>query len=192
MRISGGSLRGRRLAVSAQGIRPTRVRIREALFDILTHGNFALDLSQTHILDAFAGTGALGLEAISRGAAKVTFMDTSRPTVTALKDLVQSLDVAEQATILCADATNPPQPQSTPCQLALLDPPYGSNLAIPAITALGAAGWLHETVTILVESAAKEKFTAPTGFHQVDHRTYGSTQLIFLRRGESKDAPLSP
>ncbi|MHA1567771.1 MAG: 16S rRNA (guanine(966)-N(2))-methyltransferase RsmD [Alphaproteobacteria bacterium] len=182
MRISGGNLRGRRLSVETKGVRPTRVRIREALYDILIHGNHALDLSQTTVLDAFAGTGALGLEALSRGAPSVTFMDTNYAAVTALKDLVAHLGVTHNATILRADATNPPSFQGTPCQLVLLDPPYGSDLALPAIAALDAAGWLDDAPTIVIENPSKTPFSPPEGFVLVDKRSYGTTTLIFLQR----------
>ncbi len=184
MRIAGGNLRGRRLTVPAGGIRPTSVRVREALFDILSHGNHALDLSALHVLDAFAGTGALGLEAHSRGARHVTFMDSNRTAIRAIRSLIEQLGAADSTTVLAADATRPPPP-TEPCQLLLLDPPYRSDLAAPAITALDHAGWLAAQVTILVECAAKAGFVAPSGFHSVDRRTYGGTALIFLRRAVS-------
>ena len=182
MRISGGSLRGRRLRVATKGIRPTRVRVREALYDILAHGSVALDLSQTTVVDAFAGTGALGLEALSRGAPHVTFLDTNYAAVATLQDLIAHLGITEDSTVLRADATKPPSPQGPPGQLLLLDPPYGGDLVIPAITALDGAGWLAENPTIVVERAAKEAFSPPEGFNLVDQRAYGTTMLIFLQR----------
>ncbi len=182
MRISGGNLRGRRLAVEAKGIRPTPVRVREALYDILTHGSHALDLTQTTVLDAFAGTGALGLEALSRGATHVTFMDTNPAAVATLKDLIIHLGIAETTTILRADATNPPSPAGGPCQLVLLDPPYAGALILPAIAALDTAGWLHRSPTLVVEYPSKKAFPPPEGFDVADQRVYGKTTLVFLHR----------
>lgn len=183
MRIIAGKHRGRRLeAPEGDEVRPTSERAREALFDILAHGRLsdgpAYDDAQ--VLDAFAGTGAFGLEALSRGARFVTFMEKNRTARALLQRNVEFLGETRQAALLAADATRPPR-AGGPCSLAFLDPPYRENLAPAALTALAKAGWLAENALVIIELAAREDFEAPEGFTLLEERRYGAAKFVFLR-----------
>lgn len=184
MRIVGGRHRGRRiLAPPGEVVRPTSDRAREALFNILSHGKYAaagLPFAEARILDAFAGTGAVGLEAISRGAAAAVFMEREPQALAILRRNVAALGEAERAIILATDATRPPR-AGEPCALAFLDPPYGSGLAAAALPALAQAGWLAAGALVIVELAAREPFTPPPGFTLLEERIYGAARLVFLR-----------
>lgn len=184
MRIVAGRHRGRRLEAPAGGdIRPTGDRVREALFDILAHAAFAggggWTLAGVRVLDAFAGSGALGLEALSRGAAHATFMDTATAALAAVRRNADRLGEGERATLLRADPARPPAAPA-PCALVLMDPPYRSGLAGPALQALKAQGWLAEDAIAVVELAAREDFAPPPGLVVADSRTYGAARLVFL------------
>lgn len=185
MRIVGGRNRGRRLfAPAGAAVRPTSDRAREALFDILSHGRFAasgLPFAGESVLDAFAGTGALGLEALSRGAARAVFMENSTEALAALRRNIAALGESERARILPGDATRPPRAIES-CALIFLDPPYRSGLAGPALLALAAAGWLAPEALAIVETAAREKTAPPPGFILLDERRYGAARLAFLRK----------
>jgi 16S rRNA (guanine966-N2)-methyltransferase len=182
MRIVGGRHRGRALvAPPGSDVRPTSDRAREALFNILSHGAFNAPFRDAVVLDAFAGTGALGLEALSRGAAEAYFLETDRRALDALRRNVEGLGETARAHILAGDATRP-RPALRAAAVAFLDPPYGSGLAGPALTALAAAGWLAPEAITTVEVAAKEAFTPPGGFDLLDERRYGAARLFLLRR----------
>jgi 16S rRNA (guanine966-N2)-methyltransferase len=185
MRIIAGRHRGRPLAApEGLGVRPTSDRAREALFDILAHGRFsdgpAYDAAR--VLDAFAGTGAFGLEALSRGAAQAVFMEKDRNALGALRANIAALGEEKSAAVLPVDARRAPA-AAAPCTLAFLDPPYGEDLAAPALIALAAAGWLAPAALVVVEVAARQKFAAPEGFALLDERRYGAARLVFLRFG---------
>ena len=192
MRIVAGRHRGRRLvAPEGLAVRPTGDRAREALFDILASGRLTggqSALAGAVVLDAFAGSGALGLEALSRGAAHAVFMENHAPALAALERNVTSLDEGERAQVLRADVLRPPRPKlpsgaakAAGCGLALLDPPYNQGLAGPALVALAAVGWLAPGALITVELMAKEPFEAPEGFASLDSRKYGKARIEFLR-----------
>lgn len=153
MRIVAGIHRGRRLvAPEGRDVRPTADRTREAVFSKLLHG-WAPDefrLTGARVLDAFAGTGALGLEALSRGAAHVTFLEQAPTSLAALKKNVELLKAAADVTITRADATRPPAAPA-PCSLVLMDPPYDSQLEGPALTALAGQGWIAPGAICVVE-----------------------------------------
>jgi 16S rRNA (guanine966-N2)-methyltransferase len=186
MRIIGGSHRGRRLtAPPGAAVRPTSDRAREALFDILSHGAYAaagLPFADNTVLDAFAGTGAFGLEALSRGAAEADFIENDREALVALRRNIAALGETARGRIIAGDATRPPRAPG-PCGLAFLDPPYQSGLAAPALAALAAAGWLTADALAIIEIGAREAFAPPAGFAVVDERVYGAARLVFLRRG---------
>jgi 16S rRNA (guanine966-N2)-methyltransferase len=188
MRIVGGSHRGRRLvAPPGETVRPTSDRAREALFNILSHGNFAaagLMFAERPVLDAFAGTGAFGLEALSRGAGAAAFIENDRAALAALRRNVAALGEAERAHIVPGDATRPPR-AAFACALAFLDPPYHSGMAAPALAALAAAGWLMLDALIVIEVASREPLPTPAGFTMIDERTYGAARLVFLRREQA-------
>ncbi len=190
MRIVAGRHRGRRLeAPAGVALRPTADRTREALFNILTQGRLPWrpagpapgnPLSGVRVLDVFAGTGALGLEALSRGAAHVTFMENQAAALAACRRNVRLLDESERSAVLRCDVLRPP-PAEAPCALVLMDPPYSQDLAPPALGALARAGWLAPAALAVVELMAKEPFTAPEGFEVLDERKYGKARLVFLR-----------
>jgi 16S rRNA (guanine966-N2)-methyltransferase len=185
MRVVGGRHRGRRLiAPPGDAVRPTSDRAREALFNILSHGEFAaagLPFTDANVLDAFAGTGALGIEALSRGAARAAFIETDRSALRALRQNLAMLDEEDAAEVIAGDATRPPRARFASA-VAFLDPPYRSGLAAPALTALGQMGWLASRALAVVELAAKEEFAAPAGFTMLDERKYGAAKLVFLCR----------
>jgi 16S rRNA (guanine966-N2)-methyltransferase len=188
MRIVGGRHRGRRLlAPPGDIVRPTSDRAREALFNILSHGRFAAEgipFAGAVVLDAFAGTGALGLEALSRGAAEAVFIERDREALVILRKNVEALGEGARAHIVPGDATQPLGAGSS-CALAFLDPPYHSGLAAPALGALAARGWLAPDALAVVETAAREELAPPAGFILLDERIYGAARLVFLRRQDS-------
>ena len=186
MRIVGGRHRGRRLyAPPGDAVRPTSDRAREALFDILSHGDFAAEgvpFAEEVVLDAFAGTGALGLEALSRGAARAVFFEQNRVALAALRRNVASLGEGDRAQILPYDATRPPR-AALQCAVAFIDPPYRSGLAVPALEAIDATGWLTPDALAVIEIRAREEFYLPAGFTRLDERIYGAARIVFLRNG---------
>jgi len=189
MRIVGGTYRGRPLAVpEGPGVRPTSDRAREAVFNILEHGlNGSVTLADSSVVDVFAGSGALGLEALSRGAAHATFIDTHPPALKCIRRNAGTIGAGRAVTLLKLDAVRlppPPLAAQAPCNLAFLDPPYESGLAPQVLLSLARKGWLGPQSLCVVELAAKEDFTPPEGFEEVDQRTYGAARIVFLRYGE--------
>jgi 16S rRNA (guanine966-N2)-methyltransferase len=185
LRIIGGKHRGRILeAPQGQSTRPTSSRAREALFNILAHADWRQDgtspLIDTRVLDAFAGTGALGLEALSRGAAHATFLDNDAASVRLIGENVATLRETASAKVVRADATRPP-PGREPCDLVFLDPPYRSEQAVPALTALAAAGWIAPEAIVTIELAYNEDVLAPAGFEAIDERRYGAAKIVILK-----------
>jgi 16S rRNA (guanine966-N2)-methyltransferase len=191
VRIVGGSHRGRRLAAPpGEAVRPTSDRAREALFDILSHGEFAADgvpFADAAVLDAFAGTGAFGLEALSRGAAEAVFVENDRDALAALRRNIAALGETARTRVVAADATRPPG-AALACIVAFLDPPYHSGLAAPALAAFAGAGWLTPDALAVVEIGAREALAPPASFAVLDERVYGPARLVFLRR-EATSAP---
>ena len=192
MRIVGGRHRGRRIeAPAGLAVRPTADRTREAMFNILTQGKLPWPdgladagnpLLGARVLDAFAGSGALGLEAASRGAAHVTFMEDQAAAIAACRDNIGRLGEHDRCDVIAADVLRPP-PAAEPCDVVLMDPPYGLGLAGPALEALRAAGWIVPGTIVVVELLSKEEFAAPAGFAPVDSRKYGKARLEFLQAG---------
>jgi 16S rRNA (guanine966-N2)-methyltransferase len=184
VRIVGGSHRGRPIAVpEGDKVRPTSDRARESLFNILEHGRWAASgspIAGARVLDAFAGTGALGLEALSRGAAHVTFLELAPVALAVLKANVAALKEGARVTILRGDAVAPVRAPD-PCSLVFLDPPYGKDLAPPTLKNLAAAGWLTPNAVVVLEVGAKEEFAAPAGFTIEDERRYGAARLVLMR-----------
>jgi 16S rRNA (guanine966-N2)-methyltransferase len=183
MRIIAGRYRGKRLvAPEGAAIRPTGARAREALFNILAHGKFAARpvYEDAIVLDAFAGTGALGLEALSRGARYATFMEKDRQARAHLTANIEVLGVKSAASVMAADALKPPR-AAAPANLAFLDPPYGEDAAGAALTALALAGWLAPGCLAVAEISSKRGFVVPEGFELLDERRYGAAKLLFLR-----------
>ena len=183
MRLVGGSLRGRRLeAPAGRDIRPTGDRTREAVFNILAHADWAPDIEGALVLDAFCGTGALGLEALSRGARRAVFIDQGRESLDLVRRNIASLAVADRCDVVRADATRPPRAQG-PCGLLFLDPPYGKELAPAALSALRERGWCAPGAVAVVEIALEDPWETPAFAEALDDRTYGDTRVLFLRIG---------
>jgi len=188
LRIIAGKHRRRRLtAPQGQRIRPTLERVREAAFNVLAHGvpdglgAAGLPLPEgTRVLDVFAGSGAMGFEALSRGAAFVTFLDVDARALALLRENAAALGETACVAILRSDATKPARVRDA-VGVAFLDPPYGMGLGAPALIALRDAGWFLEGAIVLIEMAAKEAFAPPPGFQLFDERRYGTTRLVFLR-----------
>jgi 16S rRNA (guanine966-N2)-methyltransferase len=182
MRIVGGRLRGRPLAApTSQAIRPTADRLRESLFNILVHA-YDDPVTDARVLDLFAGTGALGLEALSRGAAFALFIDEGAQARALLRENVSTLGLGGVSRIFRRDATrlgavHPIEAFS----LAFLDPPYGRGLAEEALASARAGGWLAPGALAVVEEAAKPGFNVPEGFEELERRSYDDSALIMLR-----------
>jgi 16S rRNA (guanine966-N2)-methyltransferase len=184
MRVVGGRLRGRAIvAPQSQAIRPTADRLRETLFNVLMH-RYAGVIENARVLDLFSGTGALGIEALSRGAEFVLFVDDGAEARALLRENAQALGVAGVSRIFRRDATRlgPVHPLKA-FTLAFLDPPYGKGLAEAALVAARDGGWLVPGALVVVEEAIDSKFAAPEGYEELERRSQGDSELIFLRRG---------
>ena len=186
MRIVGGRLRGRALAApKSHAIRPTADRLRESLFNILMHA-YDDPVGGARVLDLFAGTGALGLEAVSRGAASALFVDDGAEARALLRQNVETLGLAAITRIFRRDATKlgPVHPVE-PFSLVFLDPPYGKGLAEQALTSAREGGWLTGDALIVVEEAVGA-FQMPDGFDEIERRKYDDTEFTVLRLLPSK------
>ena len=182
MRVVGGRLKGRNLASpSSREIRPTADRLRESLFSILVH-SYDNPIEGARVLDLFAGTGALGIEAISRGAAFALFVDNGTEARALLRNNVEALGLGGVTKVFRRDATDlgaahPVEPFS----LVFLDPPYGKGLAEKALESARAGGWLTSEALIAVEESVDAAFKAPQGFEELERRTYDDTEFTILR-----------
>lgn len=179
MRIIAGAWRGRLLtAPPGDTTRPTADRVRQALFDRLMHAPWAgrAAVDGARVLDAFAGTGALGLEALSRGAAHATFIETARPALAALRANIAGCRAEARCTVLAADALRPPP--GLGCGLVFLDPPYAHDRVAPALAALGAAGWIAAGALAIAEIGRDDPLPLPD---PVDDRTQGAARILAWR-----------
>jgi 16S rRNA (guanine966-N2)-methyltransferase len=182
MRVVGGRLRGRTLAgPKSQAIRPTSDRLRESLFNILVHA-YADPITGARVLDLFAGTGALGIEAASRGAEFSLFVDDGAEARALIRENAATLGLGGVTRIFRRDATKlgPAYPVE-PFSLAFLDPPYGQGLAAAALVSARSGGWLVSDALIVVEEVAKAQFAAPEGFIELERRAYDDTEFVILR-----------
>ncbi len=183
MRIVAGRHRGAALqAPPGNTVRPTSDRAREALFNLLENGRHKRSLHGICVIDGCAGTGALGLEALSRGAAHVVFIEKAGDALASLRGNCRRLGVDDTVTVIMADVTRPPPRPPTQGNLLLLDPPYHQGLGPIAITALDQAGWLADDCMVVLELAAKEALAAVAGFAVIDERRYGVARLVFMAR----------
>jgi 16S rRNA (guanine966-N2)-methyltransferase len=179
MRIIAGKLKGRRLlAPKGQTIRPTGDRAREALFDILEHAR--PPLREASFLDLFCGSGAVGLEAHSRGASEVVLVDSDRTAVRLAEANIARLGTPAGVRLLERDATLL-GPAPHPFELVFLDPPYRSGLAPAALESLAANGWLGADARIIVELDARDDLDLPPDYVLERERRYGRTKFLFLR-----------
>lgn len=182
MRIIGGTHRGTALAAVGKGdagahLRPTTDRVRESLFNVLQGGRFGDPITDAQVLDLFAGTGALGLEALSRGAAHVTFVDSGRVAGKLIRDNITKLRRQADTTQISADIAR--LPAGTPCDLIFLDPPYGQGLGARALQAAQRGGWIAPGALIVWEENTPQ--IASVGFTALDQRRYGDTWVTFMR-----------
>lgn len=185
MRIVAGRFRGRSLVAPAgSNTRPTSDRARQALFDVLSHADWAPPLVGARVIDLFAGSGALGFEAISRGAGFGLFVETDEAARGAIRDNVEALGLFGETRVHRRDATDlgqRPASAGGPFDLAFLDPPYRMGLGERALASLMAGGWLKPEALIVLERAADEPAPTVAGFALADQRTWGAAGVWFLR-----------
>jgi 16S rRNA (guanine966-N2)-methyltransferase len=182
MRVVGGRLKGRHIASPAStAIRPTQDRLRESLFNILVHA-YANPIDGARVLDLFAGTGALGIEAVSRGAKFALFVDNGAEARALLRNNVEALGLGGVTKVYRRDATHlgPAHPME-PFSLVFLDPPYSKGLAGTALTSLRDGGWLVPDALVVVEEATAVAFAAPDGYAELERRAYDDTEFVLLR-----------
>jgi len=182
VRIIAGTHRGTALAAVGKGdasahLRPTTDRVRENLFNVLQGGRFGDPIGGARVLDLFAGTGALGLEALSRGAAHVTFVDNGRVAQKLIRENIGKLRRQTDTTLIGFDVSK--LPAGTPCDLIFLDPPYGQGLGQKTLGYAVASGWIAPDALIVFEDNSPQ--IAPAGFAQLDQRRYGDTWITVLR-----------
>jgi 16S rRNA (guanine966-N2)-methyltransferase len=185
MRIVGGQFKGRAIAAPpGRDTRPTSDRARESLFNVLAHAEFSPGLEGRRVLDLFAGSGALGLEAMSRGAAFALFVETDAAARGTIRDNIEALGLFGTTRIHRRDATDlglKPAGLGEPFDLVFLDPPYHKGLGERALARLGEGGWITRDALIVFECAADETPDA-AGFEMLDERGYGAAKVLFLRR----------
>ena len=185
MRIIAGKHRGRAIRVPrTEGLRPTADRVRESLFNILEHGIDWAGLEGARVIDAFAGTGAYGLEALSRDAARVTFLDVDATALLAIRRNAAAIGEARNVTLIKLDVSRLPPPPSAaaaPCTLVFLDPPYEFGLSVPALQGMASRRWIAPGTVAVAEVAAREPLAPPPGFRILDERIYGAARLVFLQ-----------
>jgi 16S rRNA (guanine966-N2)-methyltransferase len=185
MRIVAGEFRGRAL-VAPQGpaTRPTADRARQAVFNILEHAPWSAGLRDVRVIDLFAGSGALGLEALSRGAAFALFVETDETARGAIRDNIEAMGLFGRTRVHRRDATSLgvlPGADGPPFELAFLDPPYGKGLGEQALARLAEGGWLAKDALVVFERGADEADFAVDGFAALDVRDYGAARVHFLR-----------
>jgi 16S rRNA (guanine966-N2)-methyltransferase len=183
MRIVGGLFRGRALkAPHSQAIRPTSDRLRESIFDILAHA-YGDAVKGANVVDLFAGTGALGLEALSRGAARVLFVDDKAEARALLRANIEVLGLGGVTRVFRRDAAKlGAAPPGEMFSLAFLDPPYGKGLATRALASLASGGWLAPDALVVVEEAADARVELPEEFEELERRRYGDTKVVIARK----------
>lgn len=184
MRIVAGRYRGRPItAPKTDGVRPTLDRVRQAVFNVLAHGIDGFSLQDARVIDLFAGSGALGLEAASRGAAQVIFVETASPARAAIRENIERLGIGGMARILKRDATDlgPSKSATADNTLAFLDPPYGRQLAEAALEQLARGGWLAPGAIVVIEEDRLHAVTLPLPYEEVTRRNYGQTEIVIAR-----------
>ena len=186
MRIVGGKFKGRALVTpDGQNTRPTSDRAREAIFNILAHADWAPNLEGARVMDVFAGSGALGFEAMSRGAAFCLFVETDEAARGAIRDNVETFGLFGTTRVHRRDATQlGPRPgsQAEAFNLVFLDPPYRKGLGEKALDALISGNWLSENAIIVFERAADEDDFVTDVWQKINVKTYGAAQVLFLKQ----------
>lgn len=183
MRVVAGKFRGRALVTPAdQRIRPTSDRVREAVFNILTHGPAAVAIEDAVVLDLFAGTGALGIEALSRGARSCLFVEEEPEARGLIRRNIEAFGLTGITRIYRRDATDLGDAGNRdPFSLVFLDPPYGNGFGERALASAAAGGWLVLGATIVLEEREGTAITWPGGFTVLDQRSWGDTMVAFAR-----------
>ena len=190
MRIIAGEYRGLALASVGKGdagahLRPTTDRVRESLFSILSGGRFGDPVTDARVLDLFAGTGALGLEALSRGAASVTFVDDGRKALSLIRENIAKCRSQDATQIVRRDATR--LGEGEPHDLIFLDPPYGQELLLPLLEQITAGGIMKSTSTVIAECAKSDVLPASFGGLQLmNQKNYGETSIYLFHFKEKK------
>ncbi len=186
MRIIAGRFRGRALSALGKGdptahLRPTSDRVRESLFNVLTGGRMGDPVTGARVLDLFAGTGALGLEALSRGSSHVTFVENGTKALGLLGRNIALIGVAADCNVIRRDATRLGTNAGAPFDLAFMDPPYGKALGERALASAIASGWLPDGAIVVWEEAHPPEM--PEDATPIDQRRYGDTVITVLRLG---------
>jgi 16S rRNA (guanine966-N2)-methyltransferase len=184
MRIVAGRFRGASIvAPKGMATRPTSDRVRESLFNILAHGTYGFALDGARALDLFAGSGALGLEALSRGAAYALFIEEAADARAAIRQNVEKLGLTGASKIWRRDATRLGPAVMAPFDLVFADPPYGHGLGEAAFASARDGGWLRRHALCVLEERADAELHAPDGFAEIDRRVWGDTQMVIFRVG---------
>src|SRR5262245_55914672 len=185
MRIVAGRFKGRTLkAPGDAALRPSSDKVRQAIFNILEHSEFAsnFQLEGARVIDLFAGTGALGLEALSRGAKFCLFVEDAAQSRALIRENVEALGLTGASKIWRRDATTLGLLDTlAPFDLAFLDPPYRMGLIAPALKGLAAGGWLNANALVMAEAAEDEAMPPVEGYPLLDDRVYGDTRIAFMR-----------
>jgi 16S rRNA (guanine966-N2)-methyltransferase len=182
MRIVAGAHRGAKIITSeSRELRPTSDRVRESLFNILDGGRYLNPYRQKLVIDAFAGTGALGLEAISRGASHVIFLEQAVSSLKVLFQNIRLINAQDKTTVITGDAAQFGQPSNERAGLVMLDPPYQSQMGISCIKALKYSGWIGPETLIVLEHSSREKICIPEWIKILDNRKYGLSHLTFMQ-----------
>jgi 16S rRNA (guanine966-N2)-methyltransferase len=191
MRIVAGKFRGARIeAPKGLATRPTSDRVRQALFNVLEHGAPRFDFEGARVLDLFAGSGALGLEALSRDARFCLFVEDSAEARGAIRRNVEALELTGITKIWRRDATKLGERGAIPpFDLIFLDPPYGRGLSDQALAGLVDGGWCADDAIVVVEERADAAIALPAVFQEIDARSYGDTKIVMARATIKKDAP---
>jgi 16S rRNA (guanine966-N2)-methyltransferase len=194
MRVIAGKYKGRNidtLQAKGKNIRPTTGKTREALFNILSHGQFVETgkklLEGARVLDLFCGSGALAIEALSRGAGFVVLIDMNKDHLEIARTNLKNIGEEQNAAFIRANSSTPP-PAHVPCNLIFIDPPYNQGLAQTTLENLVKGNWLAERAIIVVETAKKEDITTPEGFEELTDRHYGNSRIRILRWNGKKQA----
>ena len=182
MRIVSGAYRGRRLTPLGKGdaaahLRPTSDRVRESLFSMLTHQGV---IDGAYVLDLFAGTGALGIEALSRGAEHVRFVENGRTALRLIEENIRLIGCADRVQVMKVDARRMPLCADRPADLVFLDPPYGKGLGDAALRSADAAGWIEPGATIVWEE--RDAVPEMNGFDRRAQRNFGGTTVTLLEK----------
>ncbi|WP_420563009.1 16S rRNA (guanine(966)-N(2))-methyltransferase RsmD [Thalassobaculum sp.] len=186
MRIIAGKHRGTNL-LSPEGLdtRPTPQRVREAVFSMLESGRFGTILRDRVVLDLFAGTGAMGLEALSRGAERVVLVDNHPTALDALRANVEKLRAGARAQVRSGDASRWHERAQVACGVIFMDPPYGSEAWVPALAAAAKTGWIGDDTVVVIETDRRERTEIPDGFEVLDERSYGRARILMLGKASA-------